>query len=333
MLSQFFEAKVEVKEIKKIHIGPHSESYKVKILVGAEKKNLLIKKPLEELPGDTKRADYFNDYLAGWKISSLLDLSPRVLGCFLEPVGDTYNIYQIQEYREGESYLETLLHLSEEDSDTAKQKHKIEATVSLLLQVHKSALPPISETRKQALYKRSLREVITHPRLTLTLFDQKLGESRIFKGSFRYQYITEMLKVANHFGGYYDRLSIIHGDFWSGNILFDKANEPFFLDYSNHCYGEPGMDVGNFYIELIWLSILKNNPVYRDLANYFLGSYVKSAGDALIRNTAITYIGFTGAICLVEEYFPQVSHRQRQKFASYIFACLRQKKLLQNYEF
>ncbi|MFH1280909.1 MAG: phosphotransferase [Candidatus Beckwithbacteria bacterium] len=342
-LSKFFSEEMVVTRIKKISKGPYSDSYKVDVLVNKSKKSLLIKRPSKYPPAFIKDIDFFQEYLTSQKATNLANMFPSVLGCFyvdendnlvrLSPSNNKAGLFQIQEYREGEKYLNRLLAKASKKKFASKERLEIKEISGLLSKIHQIKPNFMKNNTKKACYKRALREVVTHPRLTLTLFSYELEKSRIFQSSFRYDYISEMIKVAEHFGRYYKRLSLIHGDFWSGNILLDKENKIFFTDYSNHCYGEPGMDIGNFYIELLWLSVFKKNTFYQQFANYFLEQYIKKTGDKMIKKTAVSYIGFTGAICSVKKFFPAVTDQERLKFAQYIYSCLRERRLLQNYGF
>lgn len=44
---------------------------------------------------------------------------------------------------------------------------------------------------------------------------------------------------------------IVHGDFWSGNILWDRSQVTGILDWENAACGEPGFDVANCRMEMI----------------------------------------------------------------------------------
>jgi len=340
-LLTFFDKDVEIRNVEKLNVGSYSESFKVTTLIDGEEKEFVVKIPSENAPPFIRPVDFLSDYLITIQASNMSKLSPRVLGCYyVDERGkgfcitkpDSFKLFQIQEFKWGYKYLDMLVSKSGRKVISPEDRNEIDKIVFLLGQIHKIVFRG-NEERKKALYKRALLEVITHPKLALSLFSQGLENSKVFKPPFRYAYLMEMIKVAEYFGGFYKRLSLIHGDFWSGNILFTRENEVIAVDFSNHCYGEPGIDVGNFFIELLWQSIIQKNSLYQKLADYFLDKYIEYTGDRFIERSAVTYIGFAGAICLVERFFPEVPNKKRTKFVNYILNCLKMKKLIRKYEF
>ena len=195
----------------------------------------------------------------------------------------------------------------------------------MLAQIH-GIHPEYESTRATQVYKRSVRDILCHPELTLSVFTNNLQDSEIFKYGFKYEYITNMLKL---FDTCTDgaRLSLVHGDFWYSNIMLDENKVPFLIDYSRQGYGEPGIDVGWFYGSMMWLAVVEKNKIYEQVARYFIERYVLHSKDAEIEKYATIPLGFIGAIAGIEAFFPSVTHKERKEFIDYIHECIIVQKL------
>jgi aminoglycoside phosphotransferase (APT) family kinase protein len=65
--------------------------------------------------------------------------------------------------------------------------------------------------------------------------------------------------------------SLVHGDYWSGNILWDQGRLTGILDWENVAFGEPGFDVANCRMEMIVDGM-------DDAADTFLRTYEAATG-------------------------------------------------------
>lgn len=338
-----FGTEYEILSVRKIKGGFLSDAY----VVDAKNKSDAEKKFfLKTIKGDSfafeRNEDAISSYLASQKTAEIVGLNPKSLGCFIanekseiskmNPLSDGEKLFQLQEFRQGRGGLDFFLGKEPGYILTDSDKKIIEKIAELLFFVHKRKFS-LSEKKKEMIYKRSLRDIIAHPELTLSVFENNLKKSKIFKGQFRYDYLAEMIKVSEFFGKYHKRISCVHGDFWLANILVDKNKEPFFIDYSRLCYGDPGMDVGYFYTAALWGAIYYKKSYLKDVAEHFLAHYLLISKDKDIMKTAVTQVGFIGAVCLVEDFYPNTTNADRKKFAEYIFSCLKNKKLIKNHGF
>jgi len=145
-------------------------------------------------------------------------------------------------------------------------------------------------------------------------------------GDFRYQYIAEMVKVAEHFSQFPERNALVHGDAWHANILVDGSNM-YAIDFSRLVHGEPGIDVGHFYMVCIVLGLYYKDDFHIRLGNAFIDEYVSITHDEFIFETMSTGVGFTGAVSVVKDFFPEVDDAARAALIAFIYSCLKAKKV------
>lgn len=337
-LEQKYGADVIITHFEEVSGGFLSKAYKVTTLIEDKENIFFIKEPTEHMLSHEKGENIFASFLTSHRTAEHAQSEPESVGCFItdkstgktlgitDTLGESHHIVEVQKYRKGTPYIEYLDKLSNQKELTTKDKAYMNRIVDKLYLVHSSPLE-VTDSQRKKLYTRGLQEVLTHPELTISLLNENHHASNIFEGERKYEYIVEMLKVIDHLKVHNHRLSIIHGDFWPYNILIDDEDDAFFIDYSRITYGDPGHDVGNLYMYLQWLAIYKKNTIYADLAEYFLIRYSATGNDELVKQTSVGYIGFTGAACLVEDFYPDATHEMRKTFHTHLLKVLRQRSL------
>ncbi|MFA6475877.1 MAG: phosphotransferase [Candidatus Paceibacterota bacterium] len=196
-----------------------------------------------------------------------------------------------------------------------------------LAEVHKIK-PKFTEDQKREKYSRCLKDVMIHPELSISFIVNNLGESKIFRGKVKADYLKEMLEVIEYYQKYYQRISLIHGDFIPKNILVRDNGDVDFIDYSRFEFGEPGVDVGCLYSYLICMSYYLKNDYYKKLANIFIEKYISETNDLFIKEIAVVYLGFVGLVAMDEKIYPGIATATRMRFLKYILSSLKTKKLL-----
>ena len=321
-----------ITDIKEVKGGYLSNTYIVFIENEGQKSKVFIKKQNENKWGAERLSDYYAAYVASDLIALENTLAPKVLGTFIscndhiipvERISDG-KLFQVQEYMNGNN----LYDLCEPTVAKDIQGREVElgekvAKILASIHLHKH---PIKRGTKFDEYSRSLRDVIGHPELTLSIFHNFLQKSEVLKGSFRYAYLAEMIKVAEHFSQFSERNALIHGDAWHANILVNGSGLHI-VDFSRLVHGEPGIDIGHFYVVCLQLALTQKNDYHVRMAQAFLYKYIKLTGDEFIKESMVSYIGLTGAVNVVEDLYPKVSNEDRRKLISYIYKCMQNKKI------
>jgi hypothetical protein len=319
--------------IEKIPGGYLADAYKVtaRDAYSSQEKHFFLKsvKTKDALANELPE-DLLHSYLVGARANRMAETNcPQTYGCFIGDENDVLqkidfheasSIYELQEFREGEQLLPMLKELMKQGEWNDDIEECINSVVLMLTRIH-AVSSEYAPDRAAQVYKRSVRDVLCHPELTLSVFSNNLQDSEIFKDGFKYEYIADMLRL---FDACTDgsRLTAIHGDFWYSNIMLDPEHSPFLIDYSRQGYGEPGIDVGWFFGSMMWLSIVEKNPLYAQVASYFVERYKVLSGDKEIEKYAAVPLGFIGAVCSIEAFYPDVTNQERRKFVDFVHGCI-----------
>lgn len=320
-------------DMEEINGGYLASAYKItaKHSVTNEQKIFFLKslKTKEALTNELPE-DVLHSYLAGVRANKLAATNcPKSYGCFVSSnesplqkidFHDDSNIFELQDFRSGSALLTVLKKYVEVGQWSYDLEKCIDSVAVMLSQIH-SVKKEATKERSRQIYKRSVRDILCHPELTLSVFANNLEDSMIFSNGYKYEYITDMLKLCDTCTDG-SRLSLIHGDFWYSNIMLDQDNSPFLIDYSRQGYGEPGIDVGWFFGSMLWLSIVEQNAIYKEIAFYFLESYKQHSGDGDIEKYATVPLGFIGAVCSIEQFYPDVTNVQRKQFVDFVHSCI-----------
>ena len=335
LLNEYLKDSFKIKTVKAIPGGFRAKAFLISAEKNGERKNLFLKHTIPDLKNyHDNNVEKLASYLLSQQISKEMNLSPRVLGIFMAENGKIINIdsftditiiYQLQEFQEGQNYLDYLCSSESDENFLAENKAIAAKIAKNLAQIHTKKID-MAEKEKEILYKKSLRNAIINPELALSMIENNIKGS-LFEGDFRREYIGEMLEVNAHFWKNFNRLSLLHGDFWPGNIALAEA-EPFFFDYSRYMYGDPGSDVGHFYLSMVIFSIWRKDKRYFELGESFLDAYKKETTDDLITETSVLAFGPTGVVFILDKFFQGPDMAERKKFADYIMACLRSKKVI-----
>ncbi len=322
-----------VKSIEQIKGGYLSNAYIVNVKNEGKAVRIFVKEQNGSTQGVERLSDAYATYLSSDLAARENTLSPKVLGTFASFDGHATNLqhisggkfFQIQEHVIGNNLYE----LCEPAVTSEIQNREIELgekVAEIFANIH-SHKHPIEKGTKFNEFSRSLRDVISHPDLTLNIFQNFLHNSEVLKGDFRYAYLAEMIKVAEHFSQFPERNSLVHGDAWHANFILN-GSDLHLIDFSRLVHGEPGIDIGHFYVVCLRLAVMQKNDYHVRMAQAFLSKYIEITKDEFIQESMVASIGFTGAIGVVEDFHPKLSNGDRQKIVSYVYKCMQNKKII-----
>src|SRR3989344_5258910 len=300
-----------VKDVQKIKGGYLSNAYIATVDNEGKVTKIFVKEQNENTWGAERPSDPYATYLTSDLAAQEQTLSPKVLGTFLAFDDQAVSIQHISGGK--------LFQIQEREVELGEKIAEIFANIHS----HKH---PIERGTKFDEYSRSLRDVIAHPELTLNIFQNFLQKSEVLKEDFRYAYLAEMIKVSEYFSQFTERNSLVHGDAWHANVLVN-GSDLYLIDFSRLVHGEPGMDIGHFYVVCLQLALTQKNDYHVRMAQAFLSKYIDITKDEFIKESMVTYIGFTGAVSVVEDFYPKVSNEDREKLISYVYKCMQNKKI------
>jgi thiamine kinase-like enzyme len=322
-----------IQDVKQIKGGYLSNAYIATVTHEGQTKQIFIKEQNENSWGAERSSDPFATYVTSdLAAAEMSKTSPRVLGTFVATDDTTLpvrqvtdgKLFQVQECVVGDN----LYDLCKPKVEKVVQGREVEIgekVAEIFADIH-SHKHPIERGTKFDEYSRSLRDVIAHPELTLNIFQNFLKDSKVLTGDFRYAYLAEMIKVAEYFSQFTERNALIHGDAWHANLLLN-GGDLYIIDYSRLVHGEPGIDVGHFYVVCLQLALTQQNDFHVRMAQSFLSKYIELTGDEFIKESMVTYIGFTGAVSVVEDFYPEIADEDRQKLISYVYKSMQNKKM------
>ena len=230
----------------------------------------------------------------------------------LPDIDSTTQAYHVQTYHPGRTYLELLKERTKRQTLQADDRQEIKAIATFLAQLHQT---PITASNEH--YNDSLRSIIGHPELALTLLHAFPQDHPLLGPDQQGAYLHLMLKEMHRWKDHGKRLCKLHGDFWGANILVKDDKTINVIDYSRIPYGDPGIDVGWFLSHLLWKYYETNNTYYRSLGELFLKIYQEQTKDTLITKTMTLTIGLHGIIELTPLFYPnrKITARTKKYFA------------------
>ncbi|MDD2891815.1 MAG: phosphotransferase [Candidatus Gracilibacteria bacterium] len=240
--------------------------------------------------------------------------------------------FHIQDYKVGSSYQSEYFSLVNQDTLTEENKEILRKIASKIAILHTKEVPEQSDDiYAKELYIRGYRELLINPELTLDVFSQ-FDPSHSFFGQVphKHNYLEKMHQE-------YDRmilstrerkLSFLHGDFWSSNILIDTENNPFFIDYSRIPYGDAGIDIGWFVGNFVLEYIKTKNRIYLDAAKVFMDEYIKETGDKDILQYLVLPLFWLGIINIFPPVFGDHHPEIAKEILRYIEKCFKEGELL-----
>ncbi|OGB74876.1 hypothetical protein A2810_00105 [candidate division Kazan bacterium RIFCSPHIGHO2_01_FULL_49_10] len=335
LISQKLSRAVEIIQIDKIGSGYHSDGFKLTAKDGG---CFFLKRVKSHDLGFEFPERQITSLLVSTGMGRRSNQGPRPIGVILNNSGEAVMlpeinegtaIYQIQEFQpNGVSYRSLL--------QGKRQKVKVDETdvaelaqiVDYIIKIHQIPYPSADIERRRYVYNDSLRSILTHPELIVTLLHDFTDDHPLLPANEHGQYIDLMLSLIRKWRDRQDRLVALHGDFWGANLFFRRDNSIWVIDYSRIPWGDRGIDVGVWLAQYLWLYHETGNPYFQELGERFLDMYIAKSGDQEIRQAVSLALGLMGVIRISPRFYPDLDMKIGKRFLDNILEILRNNQFI-----
>jgi len=304
-LSDIFGSEIKIKNIQKLGEGFHGLGFSIDTVdkIGEEKRYIM-----KTLRGEGFGHDYPSDR-ANTLIRALLDyniLPKHVKAIDVGSIQENDKLLSIQkpkdffivlEEAKGIEYWKDLDKIRDEGVLKGEDLEKIRILGRYLADIHSINY---DVDNRRHLYRRVVRDFVGHGELTMGVIDT-------FPDNLTFTSSSELLEIVKKMVEWWDRikdkdhrLTIIHGDFYPGNIWFDDE-KLVVLDKSRFRYGEPADDITALTMNFINYSVMSygnfRDP-FKRLTETFFKEYFKHRKDDEMFEVSPLFFAFRAIVCI-----------------------------------
>ncbi len=326
-ISNQLKTSVELVSIEKAGSGFHATGFK---LTTSDGRSFFIKKITINSDGFEFPERKLSALVLSHNMNLRAGVKPASLGVILEHEGTAFslsqissetNIYHIQEFGVlGANYFSLLNEDLDKKEVDEKDVARIQNIVDAIGSVHSITPTAVDEKHLGAMYMDSLRAELVHPELTVTLMHALDEEHPILPRAKQGEFIALYLKVIHDWKGRYNRTRALHGDFWGANVLVQEDATVSLIDFSRIPWGDPGIDIGRWIAQYVWLYIVTQNSYFKELGELFLTTYEKRTGDTEIQSALTT--GYIFPILVYATMFTDTKEEIRKQMFDHGCAVL-----------
>lgn len=342
-LQQKFGENTRIIDYKRLGTGWHGTGYKLVLEIKGKKEAVVIRTKRPEGFSNDYAADRAASFLLQHKLSSKLpkhNKSIDVVGISedgIVSIGDCNEFFHIVELAEGRAYMDELIEIKNNKFIAEENLEHVKLLAEYLSKIHNTKfINKIKHKYKNALarsiYKRHLRDCIGHGEMLLGVLDT-------YPSKLSWTNKKEFTKIANlanelreTLKDKCERLSLVHGDFHPGNIVF-KGKNFMLLDASRELWGEPADDLTALGINFIWFSVMQDGNFSGNFKKLFLdfwNSYMKATKDYRINYVAPLFFAFRGVVVAHPIFYNKQSDDCRRKIFNFVINVLSEKKFNAN---
>jgi len=330
LMSQKLEQNILIEKIEKIGSGYHSDGFRLTARGG--KAFFLKRVKSHDLGFEIPERKVFS-LMVSHSMQVRAGREPQAVGLILDnnyksvlipEVGEQTAIYHIQEFEPaGPSYWSLMQSRKNKIAADKQDTDELNGIVDYIWRIHKIKYPSRDIARLNSVYNDGIRSVLIHPELTIMMLHDFSESHPILPPKKQKDYIGLMLDLIHKWRGRHDRLSALHGDFWGGNLFFRTDGTIWVIDYSRIPWGDPGIDIGWWISQYLWLYCETGNNYFRELGEKFFEKYEQKSGDKEIRQAAALSIGFCCVVNLSPKFYPNLNLEAGKKFFKNVLEILR----------
>jgi aminoglycoside phosphotransferase family enzyme len=321
----------EVLNFSFIGEGYYANGYRVVYRVGKEIKTEFIRVIKSLNSGHEYPIDRAREMIAGKEIADNIASAPKVYDVVgFNEKGEAHSAAEMIEYFSIGEYIDgTKLYTADLENIVKKgktDKDDIGRCLELsnyLAGVHKNKFlvgvnyPAEKIDTAKSLYKRVMREVISHNELTLGVldFDWEEKDWGVTRKEL-YGFLADALVYKESLKGNYGRLGRIHGDFWDKNILF-KDNKLIASDTSRFIWGEPAIDVAGLVARFMNFDLVNFGTLegpFSNLTKVFIENYLEKTKDTDILRVMPYVFSFYVIVSSHPAFHPELSRENRKNW-------------------
>ncbi len=327
VLSEKLKENIVITSIDKIGEGLHSDGFK---LTASNGKHYFLKKNKSFDLGFSIPERRLSSFMLNHRMGNRRGNTPKSIGVFIERDSEIKEIaelkdddlfFNIQEFEDmGENYFQILLKRKDKKDLDKEDILEADKIADYLIRLH-SIKYEGDDNLKKIIYNDSLRTIIAHPELTFT-FLQKIDQD-IINLSEQKEILGIMLDLMHKWKNRSDRLSAIHGDFWGGNIFFNKNKDITLIDHSRIPYGDPGIDLGWLIMQYISLYLETKNNYFKELGELILKKYEEKSKDKEIRKAMLIGLASVLIVALPSQPKSNEEKENARKIFLYVLKILK----------
>jgi len=304
-LSRVFSSDIAVTDIEKLGEGFHAEGFLIKARDGKGQEKRYI---LKTLRGEGFGHDYPSDR-ANVVIRSLLDynLLPNHIkvidagsiqnDCKLLSVGKPEDFFIIMEEGKGIEYWKDLDEIRNRGRLLGSDEERIKILADYLAGIHSEKYVG---NNRESLYKRVVRDFVGHGELTMGVIDTFPDKLDFVSNKELVEIVKKMVEWWDKIKGKHQRLTVVHGDFYPGNIWFNDGKLIIF-DRSRFRYGDPADDTTCLIMNFINYSVMSYGEFkdpFKKLTESFFAQYFKKREDNEMFKVSPLFFAFRALVCI-----------------------------------
>jgi len=304
-LSDIFGSEIRIKSIQKLGEGFHGFGFSIDTVdKDGNEKRYFLKTLHEQGFGHEYAADRANVIIRALMDYNLLPNHVKVIDAgsiqkngSLLSLGRPEEFFMIMEEGKGKEYWGDLDKIRDSGILTKDDEDKIKIISDYLASIHSVKY---DDDNSKYLYKRVVRDFVGHGELTMGVIDTFPDKLDFVSNKELVEIVKKMVEWWDKIKDKHQRLTVVHGDFYPGNIWFDDKKLIIF-DRSRFRYGDPADDTTCLTMNFINYSVMSyggfKDP-FKKLTESFFTQYFKKREDNEMFKVSPLFFAFRALVCI-----------------------------------